>query len=214
MTIPLVIVGGGGFAREVIDVIEAINRDKPVWKFVGFTADEYYDEAQMGARGAKYLGGVEYVLETVEADYVIAIGNGSARREIDAFATKAGRRAAVLVHPLSSFGHDATLGPGTIVTAGARISTNVELGRHVHANPNCTVGHDTVIGDYVTILPGANVAGRVHIGEAATMGTGSCVIERLRIGAETVVGAGATVVRDLPAGVTAVGTPAKYRPPD
>jgi sugar O-acyltransferase (sialic acid O-acetyltransferase NeuD family) len=207
---PLVIVGGGGFAREVLDVVEAINRSVPTFEFLGFAADVYYDQTEIEARDAEYLGGVEAALRVNDAEYVIGIGVSEARRAIDAVATAAGRHAATLVHPDSSMGAGVALGPGTIITAGSRLTTHISVGRHVHVNLNSTIGHDAVIGDYVTLNPGVNVSGRVHIGEAATMGTGSRVIERLTIGAGTMVGAGATVVTDLPAGVTAVGTPARF----
>jgi sugar O-acyltransferase (sialic acid O-acetyltransferase NeuD family) len=209
---PLIVIGGGGHAREIIDVVDAINRADEVFEFIGFAADEYYNEPEMSSRGAKYLGGVDATLRDIDAEYVIGIGSGEARREIDRIATAHGREAAVLVHPQSSMGFGVELGPGAVVTAGVRLTTEVKLGRHVHLNVNCTVSHDVRLDDYVTLSPGVNVSGWAHVHERVTMGTGSSAIDRVEIGAGTIVGAGATVVKSLPAGVTAVGTPARFNP--
>lgn len=193
----------------MLDVVEAINLSVPSFDFLGFAADLYYDQAEIEARNARYLGGVEAVFAEFDAKYVIGIGDGAARGKIDALAKAAGRHAALLVHPDSTIGASVDLGPGTVITAGSRLTSHISVGRHVHVNLNATVSHDVVIEDYVTLSPGVNVSGRVHLGEGVTMGTGSRVIERLTIGAGTMVGAGATVVTDLPSGVTAVGTPAR-----
>jgi len=47
------------------------------------------------------------------------------------------------------------------------------------------------------------------IGDNAWPGGGAIVLPGVSIGQDTVVGAGAVVVRDLPAGVLAVGNPAR-----
>jgi acetyltransferase-like isoleucine patch superfamily enzyme len=61
----------------------------------------------------------------------------------------------------------------------------------------------------VNVHPGAVLSGDVHLGDGVTIGTGACVIQGVHIGAGTFVGAGAAVVNDLPAGVVAVGVPAR-----
>jgi sugar O-acyltransferase (sialic acid O-acetyltransferase NeuD family) len=208
---PLIVIGGGGHARELIDVVEAMNRVGPTFELIGFAADEYYNETEMSARGTRYLGGVEPTLRSVDAEYVIGIGSGEARHEIDRLASSIGRSPAILVHPQSSMGFGVELGPGAVITAGARLTTEVKLGRHVHVNVNCTVSHDVKLDDYVTLSPGVNVSGWAHLSELVTMGTGSSAIDRVSIGAGTTVGAGATVINDLPGGVTAVGTPARFK---
>ncbi len=57
--------------------------------------------------------------------------------------------------------------------------------------------------------PGAVVSGGVTIRRGATLGTGAVTRQGVEIGAATYVGAGAAVVSDLPAGVVAVGVPAR-----
>ena len=51
----------------------------------------------------------------------------------------------------------------------------------------------------------------ITIGANVWLGGGVIVCPGLTIGADTVVGAGAIVTRDLPAGVVAVGSPARVR---
>lgn len=206
--VPLVIVGGGAHGRETLDVVEAINAENNRFTFIGFLADDYYDQELLERRGTPYLGDVATLAE-IDAQYVIAIGSGSARRRIDELATAWGKTAAILVHPSSTMGFDVTLGPGSVVAAGVRLTTNVRLGRHVHVNTNSSVSHDSVLGSYVTLSPGVNVSGRVLVEQEVTLGTNAAVVPRVTIGARAVVGAGAAVIRDIPSDHLAVGVPAR-----
>ncbi len=76
-------------------------------------------------------------------------------------------------------------------------------------NTAATLDHESHVGPFAHIAPGCGIAGRVMIGEGAFIGLGTQVIDKIRIGRWTTVGAGSVVVRDLPAGVTALGIPAK-----
>jgi sugar O-acyltransferase (sialic acid O-acetyltransferase NeuD family) len=204
----LVIVGAGGHGREVLDVVEALNRGESRFRLLGFLDDEGGDRPLLESRGARVLG-PHTELAGLDASYVVGIGSGEARRRVDAFATAAGREAAVLVHPAASVGAAVRLGPGTVLWPGARITTDVELGRHVHLNLNATVSHDCRLGDYVTLSPGAQVSGAVTLGEGVLLGAGAVVIQGATVGPRTVVGAGAVVLSDLPPDVVAVGVPAR-----
>jgi hypothetical protein len=155
---PLVIIGAGGFGREVHDVVDAINehalrRDgAETLDVLGFLDDSPADGGLIGERGLTVLGPVSH-LEDLAGDvqYVIAIGNGEVRRELDAWASGPGRLSPVLVHPNAVIGkHLITMAPGVVVCAGAILTTNIRLGRHVHINIGVTVGHDALLEDYVT----------------------------------------------------------------
>ncbi|MEO8828662.1 acetyltransferase [Lapillicoccus sp.] len=215
MSSPIVIVGCGGFGREVHDVVEAINAADPFddrWQLLGYVDDSPTDtnSALVVHRGSRVLGGVGW-FDSASPDtrFVIGIGTGAVRRAIDARLTAAGFDAAVLVHPAASLGADTRLAAGTVVCAGVRVTTNVTVGRHTHLNLNSTVGHDTTIGDYVTINPIAAISGNVTLEDEVMMGTHSAVLQGLRIGARSIVGAGACVVKDVPADVTVKGVPAR-----
>lgn len=205
------IIGAGGHGREVLDVVEAINAVEPTYNVIGFLADRDGAHEPLTRRAAKILGPISH-LDSLDADYVVAIGNPVARAAIDRQCMLKGLRSPVLIHPAASVGSDVHMGPGSVVMAGGRITTNLVAGRSLQVNVNATISHDARIGDYVTISPGCHISGNVELGDGVYLGTGCVVIPGVRIGANTLVGAGAVVIRDLPSDVTAVGVPAKPLP--
>ena len=209
----LLIVGAGGHGRETLDVLEAMRRDEPgAPSFAGFVADAA-DEALLAARAATLLGAageLDAILERLGARYHLGIGNGSVRARLDATVAPSRRdRAMTLVHPSATTGAANDIGAGVLLAAGARVTTNVTLGRHTHLNVNAVVSHDCVVGDYVTISPGALVNGSVTIEDTAFVGTGAIVLPSVRIGAGATIGAGAVVAVDVAPGVTVKGVPAR-----
>jgi len=194
----------------VLDVVEAAIAAGAPFELLGFLADGHADEQLLARRGQRVIGPVSRLGE-LDTHYVVAVGDGAVRRRVDELATQFGREPATIVHPSVTFGGDVVLGPGCTLLAGVRVTNHVRLGRHVHVNQNATVAHDCVLADYVTVNPGANLSGNVELEEGVTIGTGATLIQRVRVGAGTTVGAGAVVTDDLPAGVTAVGVPARPR---
>lgn len=220
----LIIIGAGGHGRETLDVVVALNHVEPRYELVGFVAD-HADLDRLARLGAPHLGTVDDFLAGRGTDrsrpidagaggaasVVVAIGDPAARRQVAERVVERGHSVApALVHPQASIGADVELGRGVVVAAGARITTNVRVGDHVQVNVNAVVSHDGVVGDYATLSPGVLVNGSVTIGPGAFLGTGSIVTPGRSIGADALVGAGAVVVADVPAGVTAVGVPARW----
>jgi len=208
---PIVIYGAGGFGREVLDVVEAINVNSAEYEFLGFLDDGEVDGELLRRRGTRLLQGLSEA-RLSGAKYVIGIGNSEARRAIDDRLRAEGVEAIILVHPAATVGSEVTLGPGCVLTAGVRVTTNITCGRHVDLHVNCTVGHDSVLGDYVSVFPGATISGNVTIGAGATVGTGANILPGVTIGEHAFVGAGAVVTRDVADGQTVVGSPARPIP--
>jgi sugar O-acyltransferase (sialic acid O-acetyltransferase NeuD family) len=204
----LVVIGAGGMAREVLDVVEAINQVKEAWRVVGLVADPAPEGSLLRRRGHRFLGNIDK-LRDIDCDVVIGIGIGSARSRIDAEVTSWGHRSATLVHPAATVGSEVEVGEGTVLLAGARVTTNIVLGRHVHINQNATIGHDCRLGDYVSVNPLAAVSGRVTIGSGTMVGANAVIIEDRRVGQRCTIGAGAVVIRDIDDDLTVVGVPAR-----
>lgn len=202
---PLVIIGAGGHGREAVDIIEAMNAERPTFEVIGFIDDGREPGSLASPYDIPVLGGLDH-LRTMNVSYVLAIGRPDIRRRLSERLTD--REPVNIVHPLSSIGSHVEHGPGLIMAAGSRITHSVRLGQHVHLNVNATVSHDCRVGDFVTVTPGVSISGGVTIGDDVWMGIGSSVIQQIAIGDRVVVGAGAAVIRDVRADTTVVGVPA------
>lgn len=120
-----------------------------------------------------------------------------------------GVRVETVVHPQASVCVTASLGAGTQVLAQAVVAADVCIGEACIINHRAAVDHESVVGDGVHLAPGATLCGCVKIGNNVMIGAGAVVLPRVTIGENTVVGAGTVVTRNLPAGVVAVGNPAR-----
>jgi len=214
MTTPLVVIGAGGFGRETIDVVEAINEaaTSQVFGLLGVvdSAPSEANRRRLADRGIPLLGTVEaWIASGSRAHVTVAIGTPALRERIAREVASAGLSVATLVHPSARIGSKAHIGSGAVICGGVQYSTNVSIGSHVHLNPNATIGHDTVLGDFVSVNPGAVVSGDVTIGRRTLVGAGAVVLQGLELGEDVVVGAGACVVRNVAASLTVKGVPAR-----
>jgi sugar O-acyltransferase (sialic acid O-acetyltransferase NeuD family) len=212
VTQPLVIVGCGGFGREVFSIVQALNDKGAEWSIAGFADDSPSPEAigQVRALGSTVLGTVSELGESRTRYWaILAVGTPSTRAAIHQRLGNAPLSYPTLVHPASTLGQLVQLGEGSVVAPGARLSTNIRIGRHVHLDQNVTIGHDTTVGDFARINPQACVSGSVRIGERALVGANATVLQGLAVGADAVVGASACVVRDVHFGSTVKGVPAR-----
>ena len=210
MTRPLIILGTGGNALDVLDVVDAINRVTRTWEVVGYLDDsraprsEYHD--------IEILGPLCRAAEFQRCWFVNAIGSDRSflrRSAIVADINVADAQFATLIHPLACVSSRSKIGPGTVVNFGASIGGEVEIGRHVSVGPGCIVGHNAVVGDFAMLAPGAIISGFVRLGRGCYVGAGAVVKQKITVGESALVGLGAVVVKDVADGITVVGNPAQ-----
>ncbi len=206
---PIVIFGAGGFGREVLQLIDDINEGQPTWHCVGFIVDASYDDKST-IHGLSILGDTEWLVSNPDIHVVVAVGSSSARWRItNLIKTKCKNKFATLVHPRAWIGKKVEIGCGSIICAGALITTDIIIGEHVHVNIGSTIGHDTIIYDYVTLNPGVNISGNVVLHKGVEMGTGSIAIPRCKIGEWSTIGAGSVILKSIKDNSVAVGVPSR-----
>lgn len=207
--IKIAIVGAGGFGREVKMLIDQINLVEKKYEFIG-----YYDDGFVKGdliNNFPILGDTNDINNISEkTGIVISIAIPNIRKSIHNKINNEFITFPTLIHPNVIIGSDfVTIQEGCIICASSIITVNINIGRFVILNLQCTVGHDTTIKDYCSFMPSVNVSGEVFIEEGVYVGTGAKIINLLNIGEYTIIGSGAVVAKTLPANCTAVGIPAK-----
>ncbi|MHB8129107.1 MAG: acetyltransferase [Mobilitalea sp.] len=203
----LVIIGVGGFGREVAWLVERINNIKQTWELIGFVDD---NEKFLGCiiGGYPVLGTCEWLGDHENDVFTVcAIASSKIRKKVISKLSLV--KFATIIDPNVIMSERVTMGDGCIICASTIITVDISLGSHVIINPNCTIGHDAILKDFVTLYPSVNISGNTVLEECVEMGAGSMIIQGLVIGVGTIVGAGAVVVKELPPECTAVGIPAK-----
>ena len=209
---PIVIVGAGGFGREIAWLVDDINRDKPTYDLVGFVDDG----ASSTPEGYPVLGGMDRWLSDRRTDVhmICALGDPVTRWKVATRLSAAGYRFATLIHPTVKRSRHVRIAPGGMICADNILTTNIDIGAHALLNLDCTVGHDSKLADFVSMMPGVHISGDVTTEVGAYFGTGAAAINGVRVGAWSVIGAGAVVSADIPPAVIAVGVPARAIKPN
>lgn len=202
---PLYIFGAGGFGREVLSMVRAIEG----WEPKAFIDDGI--AAGTMIKGLEVIGGRSVIKDLPsDASVILAIGDPATKRKI-VEAIREPVHFPILIHPTAVIQDSISvlIEEGSIIGAGAVLTTNISLGSHVLINLNATVGHDSSIGDYTSVMPGVNIAGEVSIGDGVLLGSGCNIRNKVTIGHFARVGMGAVVLHDVMDSHTVVGVPAK-----
>lgn len=193
----IVIVGAGDLGKEVVWLIEDINKITPSYVIMGFLDD---DNEKKGGEyyGYKVLGKIdeiESLSQKIPFCAVIAIQDGSVRKKIVS-EHRAFSNWESIIHPTAVIASTSQIGKGSIVFPQVTVSVDTKLGEcnlfYIHSS----ICNDCNIGDYVSIMSGATVSERAVIGDECILASGSCVYPHKRLGNKVKVGVEATASKD------------------
>jgi len=205
----VVIVGAGGFGREVLWQLSEINYCTEQYNILGFIDDTLSMQGKK-INGFPVLGNDQWLINYPnEICAVICVGNSKGRKNI----YNRIKRNSNIIFPTIVAGDVqcsdlVKIGQGSVICLSNILTVNITIGEFVIINLDCTIGHDAVLDDFVTLYPSVNVSGNVHIGSCTEVGTGANIIQGKTIGENTIIGAGSVIIKDIPSNCTAVGIPA------
>ena len=208
----IVLIGAGGFGREVASIIEVINRhvNPQRYELLGFLDDsEQYHDGMM-INGYPWLGKTEWILDHKDDVYCnCSIGNPHVKAQIQKKLTALGVRFETIIALAGFIAPYTEIGEGCVFYGGVTISVNCKIGDGVVMNQMVNIGHDTVIGDYTTIMPTTGISGNCKIGQEVSIGGHAFIIPGRKVGDNATIAAGSIVFSNVKAGTTVLGNPAK-----
>ena len=206
----VVIIGSGGHAREVAEILVHGVGLGPRFDILGFI-DEDPAMFNRTRDGFPVLGDWSWFDGRTDDDLhlICAVGTPQITRRLVERAQTLRLPFVRAVSPLAHVSPHAIIGEGAILFPHVVVNTGARVGDHCTLNLSTTISHDASIGRYSNVNPGVHIAGGVRVEEECYIGMGASIIQYCSIGARSVVGAGAVVVGNLESDVTAVGVPAR-----
>jgi sugar O-acyltransferase (sialic acid O-acetyltransferase NeuD family) len=201
----MIIIGAGGFAKEILHVLSKI---EPPVNFA------FYDDITEN-KGTYLFDKFPVFNDTKQlADffsgngnhYIIGVGKPALRKYLFDKINGLGGKCIILVSPtadIGKFGNE--IGEGVIIMDNVLVETSNKIGKGCLVHYNSFISHDVQIGDFCEISPCVKLLGNTKIGDGCAIGTGAIVLPGVTIGNNVIVGAGTVVTRDVPDNETIVG---------
>lgn len=191
---PLILVGGGGHCKSVIDAAESagfvIKGILDVPEHVGHKVLDY---AVIGTDNdiAKYINDVDFIVT------VGFIKDPTLRIHLHEKIEDFGGHLATIIASTAHVSHYTVIQPGTVILHQASVNAGAFIGKGCIINTFANIEHDVVIGNYCHISTGAMVNGNCRVGEKTFIGSQSVMVNGTSIAANCVVAAGSMIRKDL-----------------
>lgn len=191
---PLILVGGGGHCKSVIEAAESAG-----YSILGVL--DMPDEVGKEILSTKVIGTDDDIPAYVDkAEFVVTVGfikNPTIRIKLYNRIKEAGGKLATIVASTAYVSRYATLGEGTVVLHQAFVNAGAKVGKNVILNTATNIEHDAEIGDHCHISTGTMVNGECKVGERCFIGSQSVLANCIIVGDDVIVGAGSLVRKSI-----------------
>lgn len=205
----MLIIGAKGFAKEVLEILHQMGETENLC-FYDDISEDFPNLLYGRFKVLKSEGEAQEYFKNIDNQFTIGIGNTKLREKLFVkFQNLGGKFTSTISHnsEMGSFG--ITIGEGSNILGGVKISNDVKIGKGVIIYYNSIITHDVEIGDFVEISPGTTLLGRCKIGDFTQIGAGAIIFPDVIIGKNTIIGAGSVVRENVPDNCIAAGVPAK-----
>lgn len=203
---PLILIGGGGHCKSVIEVAESADYEI---KGILDMPDEVGKEV---LPGHKVIGTDDEIPQYVEeCDFIITVGfikNPALRIKLYNKVKAAGGRLATIIASTAHVSKYAELGEGTVIMHQAFVNAGAKIGDNCIINTFVNIEHDAEVSNQCHISTGTMVNGECKIGENCFIGSQSVCANCIEIASDIIVGAGSVVRKSIRVKGIYAGNPA------
>lgn len=203
---PLILIGGGGHCKSVIEVAESAGYEI---KGILDMPDEVGKEV---LPGHKVIGTDDEIPQYVEkCDFIITVGfikNPALRIKLYNKVKAAGGRLATIIASTAHVSKYAELGEGTVIMHQAFVNAGAKIGDNCIINTFVNIEHDAEVGNQCHISTGTMVNGECKIEENCFIGSQSVCANCIEIASDIIVGAGSVVRKSIRVKGIYAGNPA------
>lgn len=190
---PLLLIGCGGHARSVIDLVESTGK----WKLIGLIG--YPEQVGSLILGYRVIGSDADLVKLRDTcgHALLAVGQigaASQRLVLAQSLVQFDFESPTIISPHAVVSNHAKVGFGTTIGHNVIVNAAAGVGAHCIINSAALIEHDVVIGDHCHISTGALINGGVNIGNGSFVGSGAMLREGLVIPPKTVISAGKRVM--------------------
>ena len=191
----LFIYGAGGAGLEVYDLVMRNNQFKKRYSVVYFI-DDFQEETEYYGTMRLHFASCGAYIGQEEAEFVIAVGEPSARRFLFEKIKSFGYVLTTLIDERAIISNTAKISEGCVINAGTIVSSNAVIEKNCFIMFDVIIGHDAIIHSHSVISPKAMIGGHCFVGEECFVGLGSSIIQERKIGNKVIIGMGAALFSD------------------
>ena len=201
----IILLGRGGHAKSVVDVIEASGN----YTIIGFI--DKAEERNFEYRGYSIIGCDADLLKFYKAGIHHAfvcigfLGQGNIRDLLYDRLKQIGYHLPVLTDPTAVLASDVQVGEGSFIGKRDEINSGAAIGKMAIINTSAVVEHDSKVGGFSHISVNSTLCGEVSVGKKCFVGAGSTIVQGIKIGNNCLIGAGSVVLKDVMSGKKVYG---------
>ncbi len=188
----ILIIGGGGHCKSVIDVIESTGK----YKIYGII--DIKEKVGQKVLGYEIIG-TEEDLEKYRNDVELAfiaigfINSVELRIKIYNKLKQLNFKLPVIISPLAYVSKHSFIEEGTVVMHYAVINAGAKIGKNCIINTKALIEHDAIIEDFCHISTGAIINGGVIVGKFSFIGSNATTKQYIKIIENSFIKAGTVV---------------------